>query len=116
MQRSIPMKRTTFPLVIIGISHLLFVNPATILAADSYWKGFPVGSFSEPTNWFGGVPGLSQTARFTNSSNQKINWVADVQNANAIFSFSSGVVTQSIGAFRWTVTNQYMLGAENGSS
>lgn len=85
-------------------------------AADSFWKGANGGDFFNANNWYNGVPGRADNARFTNSTQLKITWSSNAANAGAFFNGSGGAVTQSIASQRWTLTNKYVLGELPGSS
>src|SRR5690349_19903866 len=49
--------------------HMLCCTAATTCAADKLWDNVNGGVFITPGNWFGGVPGANDVARFetTNS-------------------------------------------------
>ena len=52
------------------ISIAFCLMPSTAGAADKLWDNVDGGIFSEPNNWFGGVPGTNDVARFeTTNSN-----------------------------------------------
>src|SRR5262245_55349753 len=52
------------------VSIVFCLLPSTAEAADKLWDNAEGGVFSEPNNWFGGVPGTNDVARFeTTNSN-----------------------------------------------
>ena len=91
---------------------ILTLGAIQLPAASSYWNNPAGGSFSNPANWIGGVPGPSDTAYFTNSANYPVTWAAGA--TNAVVDVAGGVVTNALGSATWWITSQYLVGHNPG--
>ncbi len=70
------------------------------------WNNDAGGTFSEPTNWEGGVaPGATDQAVFTNNADYSIDMDASVTNSEARFNAPGGLADIVLGGFSWTLTN-----------
>ena len=74
-----------------------------------FWTNSLGGNYHDAANWLSNTVPLGQdTAYFTNNASYTVSWTNDAVAAAAYF--NSGSVTQSLGAFSWLVTNQYIVG------
>lgn len=96
---------------------ILLAVPLAVSAADSYWTGGN-NSFNSPSAWIGGVPGGSDSANWTANVDQvTITFSADVLNANAYFNRTGDNFSGfAMGARTWTLTNQFIVAQNPGSS
>lgn len=98
----------------IAIRHLFLVALVFRLglsasAADSYW-GTATGNFSDGGNWTGGVPGIGDNANFANNATYTVNFTADAQCDNALFSAAGGAVTlDTTDSYEWTLSGGVTL-------
>jgi len=78
--------------------------------ADSiFWTNSAGGLFSVRSNWSPNLlPGLTDTVQFTNANMYFL--TVDVNATNSSALFHDGVVTQSISASAWLLTNDWRLG------
>lgn len=77
-------------------------------AASSYWNNVAGGSFQDPANWIGGVPGASDLAYYNSNANYQVTWSANVTNRWAYY--NGGVVTQALGSAMWLITEGCVVG------
>lgn len=78
-------------------------------AATCYWTNALGGLFSVPANWSPNVvPGLPDTAVFSNAASYIFTVNVSATNSSALF--SQGSVTEAISGGIWCLTNQWRVG------
>lgn len=101
-----------------------FVLTACVLSvflakADDYTFTNSAGSasFNAAGNWdLGSVPGMGDTARFTNSATYTVGFSAGVQNAKAVFDAAGGNVTLGITNCEWSLSDSLAVGPSTGAN
>ena len=97
----------------------LLVLTATEGKADVYTFTNSVGSpsYNAGGNWdLGVVPGVNDTARFTNNAAYTVGFSASAQNAKAVFDAPGGVVTLGIANSTWSLSDSLAVGPSAGAN
>ncbi len=82
---------------------------------DRYWTNDAGGNYQTDANWNPNLmPAILDNANFTDSASYQVAWTTDAVASKAIFSATSGTVTQAVGGFTWQLTNSYVLGPVTG--
>jgi T5SS/PEP-CTERM-associated repeat protein len=85
-------------------------------AATIAWTNVAGGTFSDATNWEGGVPPAEgDLALFTNTATYTVSFNQPATNGEARFSASSGLVTLNLGGQVWRQTNLTYFGYTAGA-
>lgn len=88
-------------------------------AANFYWTNTPSGDFTNAANWTAGtVPGIADTARFTNCNvSYGVSLTAAQTNTDTQVNGAGGIVFLGIASdVAWVLTNGFMIGSSAPSS
>jgi hypothetical protein len=83
-------------------------------AVEVYWLNSSGGTFSDPANWGGSLPAISDVCMFTNPASYRIQFLRNEKVSDA--RFFEGVVTQDVGSSVWSVTNHWQAGETSGAN
>jgi len=98
-----------FVVAVFGLSLMVAGELANSRADSIFWTNSAGGLFSVRSNWSPNLlPGLTDTVQFTNANMYFL--TVDVNATNSSALFHDGVVTQSISASAWLLTNDWRLG------